>query len=199
MIGDLHGNFTRYGWIIRNYDCSIALGDIGLGFPNKPVSMMPAYPEHRFIRGNHDNPATCKLHSSYLGDYGFIESPSIFFISGALSVDRRMRQKGTTWWEDEQLDVPTLERMVSFFSEKKPRIVVSHDCPETVAWLMQTDRLKLEDPSDTRDFLQAAFEAHQPDYWFYGHWHRTQKMKIGNTEFTCVGELDAVELKDVSW
>jgi predicted phosphodiesterase len=199
FIGDVHGNFFRYGWILRNKECSIQLGDMGLGFPKTPMGALPAHDTHKFIRGNHDNPAVCQAHPNYLGDYGFIENISLFFVSGGLSVDRRMRKEKVNYWPDEQLTVPSLQSMVDLYVEKKPRIVVTHDCPEVVAWLMQNDKQKLEDVSDTRDYLQAAFEQHKPEFWMYGHWHKTQRKTIDSTEFVCVGELDAVELKGLSW
>ena len=199
FIGDVHANFFRYGWLLRNYDCSVQLGDLGLGFPKTPINAVPEYTTHKFIRGNHDNPIVCQKHPNYLGDYGIVENISLFFISGAVSVDRHLRKENVNWWADEQLNVPSLQKMVELYIEKKPRIVVSHDCPETVAWMMMSDKRMLEDVSDTRDYLQAAFEEHSPEYWLFGHWHITKKMKIKNTEFICVGELDAVEIEGLIW
>lgn len=199
FIGDVHGNLLRYGWIIRKYDCSIQLGDMGLGFARNPLNSLPESDVHKFIRGNHDNPEVCSKHKNYLGDYGYIENISLFFVSGALSVDRKMRKENVNWWKNEELPVEALIQMADVFAEKKPRIVVSHDCPEVVAWLMQTDQQKLNDPSNTRDYLQAAFEAHQPEFWLYGHWHKTSKKTVNNTQFVCVGELDAVEIPGISW
>ena len=37
------------------------------------------------------------------------------------------------------------------------------------------------------------YKIHQPDYWFFGHWHHTTHLKLGNTHFQCIGELDYID------
>jgi hypothetical protein len=37
-------------------------------------------------------------------------------------------------------------------------------------------------------------EAHQPDLWLFGHWHRNRDLRMGQTRFICVGEK---ETKDI--
>ena len=52
IIGDVHGKINEYLQLIKNRKHSIQLGDFGVGFvdiPELPIN-------HRFIRGNHDNP-----------------------------------------------------------------------------------------------------------------------------------------------
>ena len=67
FIGDVHGKWKKYKRIIKDCDASIQVGDLGLGFVRKHgwsagqiYSNPPHYAmvkgDHKFIRGNHDNP-----------------------------------------------------------------------------------------------------------------------------------------------
>ena len=72
FIGDVHGKYGRYETILKNSDLpTIQVGDMGVGFfhrdyegtlrpfANPPYDKMVAG-NHRFIRGNHDNPYVCR-------------------------------------------------------------------------------------------------------------------------------------------
>ncbi len=43
--------------------------------------------------------------------------------------------------------------------------------------------------SRTMQALNAMFELHRPDLWFFGHWHRSAGAVIDGTRFQCLGEL----------
>jgi hypothetical protein len=47
----------------------------------------------------------------------------------------------------------------------------------------------------TGQALQAMFDAHQPDEWYFGHWHHTMQYKYGRTMFQCIGELDYTDVE----
>lgn len=98
LIGDVHGFTKTYQkWLRQNLDPSqrtLQIGDMGLGFAG--VGLHPMEENHKFFRGNHDSPEKCRAHKNYLGDYGFLEADSLFYIAGAWSIDRAYRTEGRT-------------------------------------------------------------------------------------------------------
>ena len=84
FIGDVHGKYDRYKKIMKSCTDSIQVGDMGVGFrqyigheigkmyPNPPYDRM-VEGNHKFIRGNHDNPATCRSHTQWIQD-GYTET-----------------------------------------------------------------------------------------------------------------------------
>jgi hypothetical protein len=106
---------------------AIVVGDMGVGFrrlggfrdgqfcSNPPRHAM-ARANHRFIRGNHDNPGECAKHPQWIED-GKIEGDTMF-IGGAVSIDRALRQEGYNWWPDEELSA---ERLTPY-ADRWPRV-----------------------------------------------------------------------------
>ena len=79
VIGDIHGKTKTYQkWIRDNLDpgqFSVQIGDMGLGFVGVGLpapGMSPLDLNHKFFRGNHDNPQKCRAHRNYLGDYDYL-------------------------------------------------------------------------------------------------------------------------------
>lgn len=205
FIGDLHGKYRQYERIISTCRNSIQVGDMGVGFFYGSLEWPRAAPnpsydkmingDHRFIRGNHDNPSVCRRHSQWIPD-GHVEG-DMMFVGGGLSIDRSQRTEGLDWWPDEELSTPELHTIVDLYIKTKPRIMVTHECPESVADIMMaiSGRRKLDFPSRTRQALQSMFEIHQPDRWIYGHWHVSFDQVIEGTRFVCLNELEAREFE----
>jgi predicted phosphodiesterase len=198
FIGDIHGRIKEYLAVLKKhrirlpYDHTIQLGDFGAGF----VEIPKLYEEDHFIRGNHDDPAKCKLSSNYLGDYGYkeIDGIKIFFVSGAWSIDAAYRTPMKSWWPDEELSYPELISAMELYEEVKPNIVLTHDGPNdaTIEIIKKHGSLfgtSVVYPTRTGGALTRMFETHQPDKWFFGHWHQDWKQKIGHTKFQCLPEL----------
>ncbi len=179
-----------------NIDCSIAVGDLGIGFPND------TWPHewnlnHRFIRGNHDNPETCKNSPNYLGDFGFLPEQDIYYVSGAWSIDHAMRIEGIDHWKEEELSYPELYEVVKEVQQYKPKIIVSHDCPSSIrAELFGFNKFY---DTKTGNALNSVFETHQPDLWIFGHYHRGRNEVIDSTRFICLQELEMFEIPDIKW
>lgn len=189
FIGDLHGAFKYYEDLIKNmHGPSIQVGDMGLGFPE--MSYPETFPsQHKFIRGNHDNPAVCRTHPNYLGEFGYDPQSGIFYVSGARSLDRDQRIMGVDLWEDEELSYPTFQmEVIPLYEKIKPSIVVSHVCPESV-------KLSgLNNSSLTEKALQIMFEIYQPNYWIYGHYHKSLDTRNNGTIFKCLNSLEIYEV-----
>lgn len=199
MIGDVHGKFKRYHALIEGVERSIQVGDMGIGFklrggtvalPDPPLDWFEEG-RHQFIRGNHDNPMECVMHPYWIPD-GRLEN-GVMYVGGGLSIDKEYRIPGLSWWPEEELSIPHMQAMVDKFIERKPRVMVTHDCPESVAVALMNNPVKLDFPSRTRQAFQVMFEFHQPELWIFGHWHISFDRVIEGTRFVCLAELECKE------
>jgi hypothetical protein len=204
FIGDVHGKFGRYKTILKNSPHpTIQVGDMGVGFrrmdsrmieeidlTNPPHAVMQAG-EHRFIRGNHDNPLVCRGHSQYIVD-GHVEG-DMMFIGGALSIDRMYRTEGYSWWADEELSSEQLYVMHDKYMMTKPKIMITHECPEAVAKILSNE-MKFADGSRTRQAFNSMWENWKPKLWIFGHWHQSFDQVILDTRFICLNELEYVDV-----
>lgn len=205
FIGDVHGKFGRYKRILEESPHpTIQVGDMGVGFRNVGTggwSSNPPYDQmaaggHRFERGNHDNPEVCAKHTQWIPD-GHTEN-GMMFVGGALSIDRAYRIEGYSWWPDEELPEGRLAELVMEFVNYRPKIMVTHECPEVIAERIVGRIPKLDggtwkmDPrfrSRTRIAFQRMAELYQPKLWIFGHWHVPFDEVVGGTRFVCLPEL----------
>lgn len=186
IIGDVHGQLTRYLDIIACSDYSIQLGDFCINFSEKELPFCHAN-RHKFIRGNHDNPELAKSHPAYLGDYGIWNG--IFFLSGTNSYDACVRTIGVNLWENEELSLGELAKAIELYQEFKPSFVVTHDCPQM---LVEKFGIRNEGSrTKTRAALQVMFESWKPDFWFFGHHHRSMSLMVKTCRFTCLNILES--------
>ncbi|GAG53133.1 unnamed protein product, partial [marine sediment metagenome] len=143
LIGDIHGDIRRYAKLVRRYPSSIQVGDFGVGFVGDPHhvrirKLLEMYErdglhkQHRFLRGNHDNPDLCRKSKLYIGEWGFLPEQSLFYASGAFSIDRVWRSPGFDWWADEELSQEQFDLALEEYKRCKPRFVVTHDCPVSI-------------------------------------------------------------------
>jgi hypothetical protein len=221
FFGDIHGDFKWWEKVRNKCDQSILLGDVGIGFPSRyrsrkigpshdrksimvpvkgcPITNCESFDlNHKFIYGNHDNPGLCIKHPNCLGHYGYLEESGIFFISGGYSIDVMQRTAYIDWWPDEQLDAFQLTAMTKLFIEKKPRIVVSHECPDVAIYALFGWSPKTVD-SRQKHALNECWEFHKPEHWIFGHFHDTKSKVLEGTKFRCVGINQRIELPDVHW
>ncbi len=214
FIGDVHGKYEPYKKLIADVPRSIQVGDMGVGFRRlsgpkvgEIYSNPPHYAmvkgDHRFIRGNHDNPQECAKHSQWITD-GHVED-DMMFIGGAVSIDRQWRTEDYSWWANEELSTETLNTLVDKYIDTKPRIMVTHEAPEEVAetvmhaMLARTgeyrgQKLQPEFASRTRQALQSMWSAHSPELWIFGHWHFNFDHVLRGTRFICLAELAHIDI-----
>lgn len=201
FIGDVHGHIDEYIALAGQVDESIQVGDMGVGFPgvrsrkrDEKLAEFQLTGDHRFIRGNHDNPYECGIKPGYIYD-GFVDQErGMMFIGGAFSIDLGVRTVGYDMWSDEELSYTRLTELTALYEHVKPRIVVTHDCPESVATDMFFADGNMWGPqirTRTGAALQAMFEIHQPELWVFGHWHVSKAYRRPDTPttFICLGEL----------
>jgi hypothetical protein len=184
FIGDVHAKFMHYKTMLDPNIFSIQVGDFGLGFG---IDAPKVENNHRFIRGNHDNPELCLVNENWIGDGTYING--IFCVGGARSTDAWNRTEGVDWWRDEEVSYEIASRIFDQYLELKPDVVVSHDCPD--------DGLPFPEyrfPSITSNLLNSMLESHRPKLWVFGHHHMSIDVIVDGTRFVCV---DKNSFKDI--
>lgn len=206
IIGDVHGATDVYQESLqKNFvgQRTLQLGDMGIGFKGvPPICADVVGSEHKWFRGNHDDPAKCRASAGYIGDWGYLEEDSLFWVSGAFSIDRAWRTAGITWWPDEELSYAELQEAVELYAKVKPRFVVSHEAPHIASmymltFLMPGFRTEKTDCANSRtaQALQSMFEIHQPNEWIFGHYHVDKTFYLRGTKFTCVAPMRTYALE----
>jgi predicted phosphodiesterase len=189
FLGDIHGQFHRIESTLRRFEKVpdwknlYQVGDFGLGFqhPDREPKFMGE--RVHFIRGNHDDPKRCGAHPNYLGDYGY--QKGIFYVGGAWSIDWACRMIGRDWWPDEELSLPQLNNAIELYRKIKPKVVMSHTCPESIVGLLSGSH-KIYSGQRTEAALQSMLDIHRPETWVFGHWHFPFDRVIGGTRFVCL-------------
>lgn len=200
FIGDIHGKINKYAGIAVDSPegKSVQIGDFGYGFFNdyEEQDLKDFFNRnsgHRFIRGNHDNPALCAESKGYIPD-GMIED-NVMYVGGAWSIDYMWRTPGINWWPDEELSEESLDMLIKEYSIRKPEIMVTHDCPTSVAYEMFLKGTNAKQfLTSTGEALDRMFKFHTPKLWLFGHWHIDKTMEMCGTKFICLGELSYLDL-----
>lgn len=190
FIGDIHGEEVEYRKIISRCDSSIQVGDFGIGFRN----FNAIDPNHRFIRGNHDNPSLCQSHPNWIpdGNVEVIEEKTFMFVGGAKSIDKDYRTPGLDWWPEEELSTQALEVMIDLFCSVKPDVMVTHDFPDSVTNMLF--KRYAESIPRTREAFDYMLDTHKPKLWIAGHWHRSRDTVIEGCRFICLDILEYIDL-----
>jgi Icc-related predicted phosphoesterase len=194
IIGDVHTKIAKYAEIISTCKESIQVGDFGLqpewDWLEECVSL-----SHKINMGNHDFiPYINKSHS--LGNWSY--ERGIFTVRGAYSIDFYNSREGLDWFRNEELNYGESNEVYENWMKIKPEIVVTHDCPASVAEKLfgfpTTGINKDYFKSTTRELLQSLFEEHQPKIWIFGHYHKSKDEVINGTRFICLAELEYLDL-----
>lgn len=152
LLGDIHGEFNKLAYEIKNYykhkNCYIiSVGDFGLGFHNpnhekielrKLGAALKNNNIHLYvIRGNHDDPSYFKETNNpfdyenitLLKDYSELTllGKNILLVGGAISVDRRFRVLNKSYWIDEKFILKTESEFP--YKDRQYDLVVTHTRP----------------------------------------------------------------------
>ena len=213
-IGDVHGLKYELDILLSNIpedvNSVVQVGDMGVGFGkgdywheslNDSLSAVKA----RFIRGNHDDPGTCRKMSAWIPD-GLVENDTMF-VGGAWSIDHKWRTIGFDMWEDEELSPEEFNQIISVYNLVRPSVMITHDCPLSVSKELFIDNgksfSKQQYRTRTGQALEAMFKIHQPKLWIFGHWHSDADKVINGTRFICLDELSYcdvdMETFEVTW
>jgi predicted phosphodiesterase len=186
IIGDVHGKYDQYVQIARKREATLQIGDMGFKFSH----MNALDPNcHKLFGGNHDNYSLIGSCPHNLGNFGQVTLGGIefFFVRGGISIDRHMRTENISWWRDEELTYKEAAEAMQMYRECKPKLMITHQPPELVVPLMGFDKIY---PSITGKLFDRMFELHQPEFWIFGHMHKSWNQNVQGTEFHCLNELE---------
>lgn len=193
-IGDAHGYYDRYANIARDRDYTLQIGDLGF----KYGCLENLDPErHKIVGGNHDNYDILPNLPHYLGDWGNVSlgGTEFFFLRGAYSIDRDSRTIGIDWWSQEEIPIESFMEARTFYRELKPKIVITHTCPESLAPAFLNPKYSHRvHVTKTGWMLDELFNIHQPELWVFGHFHVSKTITEGRTKFTCLDELETLDI-----
>lgn len=217
IVGDVHGKIDQFWSICLDYweknpqGKVIQLGDVGFHKSyEKLIKLFRNTYAHKglltIVPGNHDDYARCiesrgSSKWKYTGGIKIHNTTSqddMFFQRGANSIDKHLRTEGIDWFSNEEMSYTQLGKAVDLYIESKPRIMFSHTCPSSV----KKQLFSYDESSRTEQALQVMWELHQPEYWFFGHFHtsRNETMvtdwdnRFSPTQFICLAELETFEL-----
>lgn len=214
LIGDIHGDMNRYNEIIKDSQYSIQVGDMGYEYTNLILSVDSK--QHKFIPGNHCNyDEVFNLpHLVRSGDnpnYGMSELNGFkfFFVRGGYSLDWEIRDysyKTGKWpqsyFPEEELSYQDCYRCFEEYIKAKPDILISHECPRTIARMVGNDNILQNfghDPKTfttrTSELLQAMVEAHPPRFHYFGHYHRDWAYDDGKTFYKCIADQAYIDVE----
>lgn len=216
LVGDVHGVFGQLRYDIGRLHTDayiIQVGDFGLGF-HKPnyyrteltdiSRTLDKTNSHLYvIRGNHDDPEYFKQTNNpfdlsnitLLEDYSELQllGKSILLIGGAVSVDRRFRTQGKTWWSDEDFNLKLEDQFP--YKDRQYDLVVTHTRPGVCGAFKGFDNIQYwcdQDPDLKNDLIEESqqldylYERTKPKDWTYGHFHRSDSTQYEDTKFRCV-------------
>jgi predicted phosphodiesterase len=193
VIGDVHGKHDAYRDLIyRTNGYTLQLGDFGFKYD---ILQNVDSTKHLILLGNHDNYDICYKYPHFLGDYGYTSLNKIefFYYRGAYSIDRMYRTIGIDWWEREQVNIEGFMKARELYRQQKPDIVITHDCPETIAYQMIPPGQRVYQ-NNTNWALQELFNIHEPKLWIFGHYHKSRTIMGGRTKFVCLDELETYDI-----
>ena len=76
-----------------------------------------------------------------------------------------------------------------------PRIMITHDCPETVAREMFIKpRGWTQYKTRTGAAFEEMFQRWKPECWVFGHWHHNMDVILDGTRFVCLNELAYMDI-----
>ncbi len=189
-IGDPHGKIQQYYNIINKCEKSFCVGDFGFkkewDWLTDNVST-----DHLTNPGNHDYGPYVNSHSHSTGNHKFFPEYNLFTVRGADSIDRIYRVENRDWWANEELNYQEQIDAYDSYILHKPKIVISHDCPQSI----MEHLFPYNSKSQTRVMLQHMFEEHKPELWIFGHHHQFKDVTILGTRFICLEELQTFTIK----
>lgn len=216
ILGDNHGKYDQFLKILEKFDLKdcyiIHVGDGGEGFNNNYESLDLYYHlnsvfssrniQYLSIRGNHSDPEFFKGNFKFsnfelLEDYTSreIEGLKFFFVGGAISIDRKCRQEGISWWSGEEFNL--IEEKA-----QKCDILITHSAPTwngpitrgpIRSWEIDDPTL-WEDCCKERRQISKLIELCKPDRHFCGHFHYVSKAENDGCKSRICAELELYEL-----
>ena len=216
VFGDLHGSFARFNQIINPMRKKISrifqCGDFGYwpkfhnttyitsdgrrkkydnyGIKNKGIEIY-------FCDGNHeDHESLSQLESNEImpkvfymkrgSTFTLEDGRVILFIGGAYSIDKRYRTPGIDWFDTETISQRDIENLPNVDID----IVISHTCPkEFFKHVFEFEKQY----DSSMEALSYVLEKYKPKFWYFGHFHKFKRGKVGGCTFTALADIYSAE------
>lgn len=214
VLGDLHGDLEVIYKFIQKFNISnttiLQVGDFGYGFSSEQLEHLDNYLKSTsnnlfVVRGNHDNyynhnPLYGKPEYTYRIDcISFLNNrrtlmwrnKKILCIGGAISIDRKVRVRDVSWWEQEAVEVIDIDRL-----EKDIDIVIAHTNPASFkpyGFNALCQHYFKNDPEleneliVEREYMQSIFEYINPKLWVHGHFHFSDNYMVNDCKIVALG------------
>ena len=211
VTGDTHGDFTLerfYNAKAKELDVLIVCGDFGYVWygNNRENERLDKINKLGitvlFVAGNHENYDLLKsyetveifggkakkirnnIYQLLTGEIYDIDNKTFLALGGAESIDKDLRIKGLSWWEEE---IPTAEEIQNAKNNVSKRnnkvdFIISHTAfPEAIRYLGFNPK------NDKATYLLEWFKDNvEYKQWFFGHMHTNKKIIEYKT--TCIYE-----------
>lgn len=112
------------------------------------------------------------------GEIYDIEGKSIFVMGGAYSIDKYMRQKDVSWWEQENPNDAEYKNAIANIEKSNFKVdyIISHTAPSEIIRIMGYH-------PDTNDAELTGFfdwVMYETDFkrWYFGHWHTDKPFEL---------------------
>jgi UDP-2,3-diacylglucosamine pyrophosphatase LpxH len=217
VVGDIHGKWDALFLKIKAGDIRdfvlIGVGDLGVGFKlEKQQARQFEYINTFFksrnidflgIRGNHDDPAYFdgKISMSnfkLLPDYTSmtLDDKEFLFVGGAVSVDRRMRAQGISYWADEKfvLDVSKIKRCDVLITHSAPTWSGPFDKSGISGWCDRDSTLWDECVQERKDH-DILLKLCGASRHYCGHFHTSSSVDFDGCVSTILDELEIGEIR----
>ena len=193
-------------------DIVIVLGDFGVIWEkNRTMHQLEALGSKNFtvafVDGNHENFNLIKelempldWNSGKVGYLPFgiihlkrgeiytIEGKTFGICGGADSVDKWMRNEGTSWWPQETLTADSAQLLIDNAKNKELDFILSHDCPKTFVGFMKAlgGINALDKYTETQINLQKIYDNVKCKNWYFGHWHMNMPIAASKCNMECL-------------
>lgn len=218
VIGDIHGLFVKLvDQIVKNdlMDCvMISVGDYGIGFNSSYKDELETQKKINdflklrnimlyIIRGNHDDPSFFKgagrlvfSNLEFLEDYTVkdINDEKFLFVGGALSIDRKYRRDGISYWIDEvfTLDESQVTECDVLITHSAPSWIGPFDKAGISGWCDKDPTLWDECLKERKDH-NKLFKLAKPKKSYCGHFHCSTVVDFDGCWATILNELEIKE------
>lgn len=216
LTGDIHGDIYRLRSIpdenLTKKDVVIILGDFGVIWEKeRAIRQLEVLGSKNFtvafVDGNHENfdlieelELPLDWNSGKVGYLPFgiihlkrgeiytIEGRTFGVCGGADSVDKWMRNKGTSWWPQETLTADSAQTFINNAKNKKLDFVLTHDCPQIFVGLMGvlSGVNSIEKTTETQNNLQMVYDNIECENWYFGHWHINCPIPASKCHMECL-------------
>jgi predicted phosphodiesterase len=217
IVGDIHGKWDQLflkikASEIRNFTL-IGVGDLGVGFLDADKQARQFDYINSFfggkgidfigIRGNHDDPSYFngsidRSNFKLLPDYTSLtlNDKEFLFVGGAVSIDRKIRKEGVSYWTDEKF-------VLDHSKIKRCDILVTHSAP---TWSGPFDKSGISGWCDRDETLWDECLQERKDHdvliklcgasrHYCGHFHTSSSVDFDGCISTILDELEVKEIR----